>query len=408
MPIYNAPLPSIKPTPLVPTTPSVKDTSSMFMNKDHPRHVINQIDGSSWVVNYYSTVLGKDDVLVNSQDTIDPTIKQYIKILKYELRVIEPLTPSIDDTTGVTTVIGGANCYSSFTPVVGDVFIATVSTGVKAIFEVVATPQRSTMYDDSLWKINYALVEYLNLENLELLNSYVVGELIFDVTRLGTNLNPLITKSENNRVAQKEEIEKELVSYFYSNYFDKGFNTFFVPDELNRMVYDSHMVEFWNKLMVNKFGSYPTEYSVDFGSIKQPYVTVLDAIITQDKTLVKSCIVHLHEENSAFITNIPFNVPAARLSGIDYIIKPRIMNGKATRFDDITSPTPLPYIFTLSFYGGLNDLPPIEVAVRNLLDKQVLNYNDVYKIYVEVMGLTDERRKFYFIPILLCLLKVVR
>jgi len=407
MPIYKAPVP-VPQVPPVHNVPTVVDTSSIFINKDHPRNVINFLDGGSWIVNYYSTILGQDDVLINSSDTTDPTIKQYVKVSKYELRVTDALTPSIDDSTGVTTIVGGANCYSVFAPMTGDVFIGTVSAGVKAIFEVVATPVRNTMYDDSSWKISYALIEYLNLDNLALLNSYVVSELVFDINRLGTNLNPLISKSENNRTFKKEELENNLIRFFYLNYFDRNFNTFLVPDESNRMIYDSHLVSFWNKLFTSNPYDYPTLYDVDFGSNTHKYHTVLDAIIHQDAAMVNDAIVHLKIVNTSSFTNVLYSIPAVRISGIEYVLKPHLLKGKPTRLDELSSPEPIPYIFSLGFYEGLNELSLFELKVKDLLNRQVLNFNEIFNLYEETMTLEDEVSKFYRIPILICLLRICR
>ena len=88
--------------------------------------LLTYVSGSSWTVNYYSQILGQDQVGVTQQVDQSGVYQQYKEIKNFELKVQSPLSQDQDPETKVFEVVGTSNLYPSIVPNTGDMFIADV------------------------------------------------------------------------------------------------------------------------------------------------------------------------------------------------------------------------------------------------------------------------------------------
>src|ERR1035437_5683225 len=102
-------------TPLAPIDATVNavlvnsaDFKSTFVDlKWEPRvNLLTHIEGSSWIVNYYSQVITTDSNLSGQQYTKNPVYQSYKLIKDMEMKVTSPLATSQDAETKAMTVTG--------------------------------------------------------------------------------------------------------------------------------------------------------------------------------------------------------------------------------------------------------------------------------------------------------------
>lgn len=328
MPLFDNSLP-VKPIPPSPlnVTKQVIDTASSYSTFQYKNTLITSLDGSPWTGIYYTQFIGKDDVMINSNDVSDPTIKQYLKINNFELRVTSPLSNSVTVGTGTSTVTGTANVYPVITPLAGDIFLAEVEAGITGIFEVTGI-ERMTQFQASAWSIQYSQIGYVNEDTIRDYDRFVVSELVFDVKLLENGSNPLHTKSEQNRLVQRDLAIAELIEEYYTEFFSIPVNTFILPNDndIGDIVYDPFLVKFWNMFInTNGFTSYtpPLEYDAATSLYNKPFTTVYDALGKQSKTILKYCVRAMRSLPTVNF-DATFQRHTLRITPIDKVIFPYI------------------------------------------------------------------------------------
>lgn len=414
MPLFNL-NDSVKPVPVTPpsvTVPEIVDTASYYSTLTTSENIIGYLDGSPWLSTYYARYLGKDDTVINFNDIVDPTLNQFLKINNFELRLTSELTYTTNPETGTTTVSGEANVYPVIVPMVGDIFVAYISQTEIGIFQVSAFTRKS-LYQQSSWTIAFQIIAYSNsFNNNPYYDQYVVNELFFDSTKLGIGNNPLFTKSEVLQLSEKEDITKNLINFYFLNFYDNTTKTFLVPSDSASYsnTYDPSVITFWNSIidreMYYESGfSSPTEYAVTSSLITQPFVTIFDALLNHSKYTLNIAVKSMQSLSTGYF-DVAYSRHTVLVSNLDYIIYPYYNNGLA----DLTfgtSGTNTPYIFSLAFYNDVSGQTALEQQVTNYLNKQIILFSNLQPIITTVF--TDSKiNNFYFIPIILALLQVCK
>ena len=395
-------------TPIAPIPPGASqdiiiDTSSIYTNSQFNSKIIPYLDGSPWVTYaYYGQYLGRDDVITNSSDITDPTLKQYLKIQKFELRVTSPLTQTYSETTGTTSVIGTANVYPIISPIVGDVFIAEIEFGSQGIFEI-TNVERASLFRESAWIVTYAMINYATADVVAELDSYVVNNAVFDVSLLGTGSNPLRTLSENTRAIDKDALTLTLISEYYDEFYNTKLHTLLVPDP-NIIIYDPHVVKFWNKI-VSSDHPMPIEYDIGGSLLLNDYITLFDCLIKQNPAMITRAVKSMNSISVGAFAATYIRNTIANLS-IGNIIYPYIDDQKPLRNsnDPIITDT---YILTDTFYNKIEPLTALESLVTNAINRTVLAYKDI-TTFTNVRDTLTPIERFYQLPIYILLLQLAR
>lgn len=416
MPVF-LPQPPIEDLPpsTPPDDPIIVGTATNFTTAQTPVGFVPYIDGTPWTTIYYNRLVGPDNVIGNSNDLNDPSLRQYNKINNFELRVTDSNTGDIDPETNTGTITGSANIYPVITPISGDIFIASLQEGSSGIFEITSV-RRYTHFKQSAWAVTYTLINYLNDERLDELNSYVTSEQYFDISLLVNGVVPLISKSEAEQHISKQELTKGIIENYLFNFFDEKLNLILYPSSTSGLpIYDSHISKFWNIVVRNTEtldNISPTELSIMTSSVHYKYKTILDAIIQQNALFLDKAIKHFRRFNIS-----EFRVPFMRRDifayGISFLYFPITENGKPLQEQvDIEHPLEeddlYPYIVSEAFYiEGSPDKTLFDIAVLKLIKREAITYTEAIAVYEEAKESSLEIQ-FYRIPVILAIFLVCR
>lgn len=326
MPLYNDQKP-VQPTIPVPpevTNPVPLDTASSFGSFQYSGSPISYLNGTPWTCTYYCQYLSNDDIVGNSQDHNDATIKQYQKINDFEIRVTDALSNNIEASTGKSTVSGRATVYPVITPIVGDVFVAISSGNIYGIFEI-TNIERLSLYKESAWSISYIQIGYTLNPIAKQCEKYVISEFGFDASKLDTGSNPLFSTNSDVWITDKNAVINDLVNTYYNSFYDNRVNTFLVPEtETHGRVYDPFIVDFWNTVVGSNFNfsrPNPISYSTKNGFVIKPFFTIFDALLKQSPAILKNTVkVFKLLPKSMFYAE--YQRHTLMSSGIDYVVYP--------------------------------------------------------------------------------------
>ncbi len=417
MPIFNDehPVPPTVPTDTLPNQNPIINTASLYRNFQFQPTIIGYIDGTPWNCIFYHQWLGEDDVIINSQDTYDPTLKQYVKIHNFELRVTTGLTQAFDTETNTNTLTGVANVYPFITPIVGDVFIATVQDTIQGVFEVTKA-ERLSLYKESAWSIEYTMISYVLPNTVTDLDQFKIADLIYTPEAVDYASNPLHSESEYDLLVTVKKRCKELIDIFYLNYFDRRLNSFLVPYtvDINKVVYDPYLVNFWNKTIHDRWSQdyiAPIEYTIQYSKLHLPYITIFDAIFEQSIDKLPYTVKYLHLFDTQNFEAL-FQRHNLRLTNITDVLYPELSNGKANidianTTDETNSYLQNPYIFSKEFYNQTTITIAIELLITKLLKHQPITYPEIQAIDITLTSL-PAIQQFYYIPLLLTLYSIAR
>jgi hypothetical protein len=416
MPLFNNnnPVLPVIPTPPAITNVPVVDTASLFSNLQYKKNIIGFLDGSPWSGIYYAQYLGLDDPVINSNDVNDPTLKQYLKIHDFELRVTSPLSVSVDAVTGTSTVGCEANVYPVITPISGDIFIAQIENGLYGIFEV-TTVIRASLFKESAWTINLSQIGYKEANTIANYDVFAVAELVFDANQLTIGDNPLSTKSEVEQKIEKYSLIQSLINDYYLNFFDTISNTFIVPNLTNESgrVYDPFLVKYWNTIIKKEWivgFEFPTEYALRHSFCSKPFITFFDALQLQREDYLKYSV-KMMKRTSVNKFNVLFQRHSLKISNLDYVVYPFISNSlPINTLTDASIDTNLaitPYVVSEKFYNKTVDQSVIELLLNKTLSNQVVLFSEVTPLITGLDSLTA-RERFYRIPVIISLLIISR
>lgn len=415
MPIYNenVVVSPLAPVPAPDTNVPILETASNYSNLQYRNNTIGYIDGTPWTILYYAQFLGNFDLVANGYDVSNPTLKHYMRIDDFELRVTSALTNNVNAGTGTSIVTGEANVYPVFTPTVGDLFIGLIQDNIYGIFEV-TTFTRLSLYQESAWSITYTQVGYSTPEQIATLNSYVVCKLVFDVKRLDTGSNPLLTESESFRLTDKTTLIQDLVETYHTQFYDLESQTFLIPDDPNNPndlgnYYDPFIVKLWNLYISHTDYSHrqaPIEFDISNSWTPKQSLTIVDAILTQSEAILKASV-----NGMVVLPTRHFDVLYQRHTLLETNIDNIIMvPSKVFPLPPSTIGNPRlldPYIFSLNFYNGLTNLTPLEAQLTKLIKKEAISYSDITPLVTAIQ--TDTLlNQFYYTPFIILLLMIAR
>jgi hypothetical protein len=203
--------------------------------------LLTHIEGSSWNVDYYSQVLDTDSQLSGQQLTVNPVYQQYKKIVGMEMKVSSPLTSTQDEESKTMVMTGTATLYPFMIPNEGDMFVADIGEGNKAIFRVTASTKKS-IFKEACYEITYSLdtEDSAKLANLE---TKTVSVVYFHKDFLNFGQNPLLIEDNHAALLEVEQVYVTLVQQYFKKFFSNEFKTLLVPGQVGS-VYDHFLVDF--------------------------------------------------------------------------------------------------------------------------------------------------------------------
>jgi len=210
--------------------------------------LLSYVEGSTWVVDYYSQVLDEHNELNGQDSSLSAVYQQYNRIWSLELKVTQDLSQvSQDETSSEITLQGSANIYPFMVPQVGDMFRTGIADGREGLFKVTSV-QRRQMFKDAVHQIEYQLIaindeiRIYDLDKKTQLTYYFVKDFLLN------NQNPLLVEDQYNTAKKLEEYWHDLIYMYYHQYFSNEHRTILVPEQ-GFVTYDHGLTEFVKTIM---------------------------------------------------------------------------------------------------------------------------------------------------------------
>lgn len=289
------------------------------------RSLLTHIDGSKWVVDYYSQMGGIDEELSHQEVNRPPVYQQYLRIKQLELRVTTPLDTSQDDEGKEFTLTGSANLFPGVIANVGDMFHASLPDGRGALFTVTSASQK-TILRDTTYSIDYMLVNYDNAVLLGDLERKISKDTTFVREFYALNKSPMLVDTELSNYREILGWLKTLPTMYFDLFYNKDYSTFIVPDQ-RKPTYDPFVVEFVRKIVsTDDHPEYKNVRVLNYDQGDGQVKTIYDAIYEQNEDILDYAPLKLLLTPSHDFS-IRARLNSLRYSGINYCVYPTAKAG---------------------------------------------------------------------------------
>ena len=353
--------------------------------------LLAHVEGSKWVVNYYRQLLTKDMEGASFQYTIDSPTQQYEKINEYPLRVSDPLSTSQNEETLAFEVSGSGVLPYAIVPNVGDLFAADIGDGRYALFSIEKIV-RKTILKNSVYEVDYVLLNYINHEISYILDKCTVRQLYHCDDFIGAQMGPVISSSVLHTYKKIVAFISKASNDYIDRFKDDNTQAILYTDDDHKL-YDPYISAFFDNIL-------PKE-TMDYHRIPKLLTTyeltkrsVLDAILYKDKTY---CAINPYVETLR--VSVYFNLLI--YNGVFYTDVDKVIN-VYNDLDNCVNTEDDYYIFSKAFYTNELLLGNVELLVRSYLQKKPLNVKLFIATIDSIESLTA-KECFYFIPILIAL-----
>lgn len=446
-------MPIVKSNTPIETTPKIyipkvepKEHKSVVVDTKYTplSNLITHVEGAQWKVNYYAQVLNRDNAVTGHNPTKEAPYQQYTYIQEYILKVSSPLSTSQDEETKVMQVTGNAVCYPPLVPNVGDMFIADIGDGRSGIFQITMSEKKS-IFKESVYEVNYALVDYATGDRVNDLNKKVVKKVFFLMDFLEHGQNPFLSEEEWGLVRDLNKEYAYLSQDYVETFFSKKWKTFIIPNQ-TASTYEHFVtkaISHWLSSSVHPDLMYLKVYN----TADDPYLSafsLFDAIEERDLRSIRKCFTEVFISSTKAFHHNP-RTQSLRYSGMQQVLLPLNASYKLKEEERHTRKTPslfvcaqgscsttgivedtnmqrdvtlldnIPltptlslndsYILSPDFYNQETDnLSHLEIQLMNYFERESLNAKVILKLVFDMKHWTILER-FYFTPILLVLIK---
>lgn len=364
------------------------------------------ISGSSWTVNYYSQILGQDQVGTTQQVDQSEVYQQYKEIKNFELMVQSPLSQDQNPESKLFEVTGSSNLYPSIVANAGDMFVADVGDGRSAIFTLTSA-RRLSIYKESGYEIEYKLVDYSTEEKMQDLLGKVVESVFFNKEGLRKGAEAFLTEDEVIERQSVSELVERLTGAYTRRFWDVEFNTIVYKPTDDKRVYDHFLVEFLKKLDI-PWHKIPT--GLNCNGIEHLDSPTIWTTMIEGNLWFTDLIEWMEEEIPGKLSALPA-MGGIAWSTLELVRIP--MPGKLTALDVPETPADVDYHpsdldghYALSswYYNNQTDgMSKLERYLMMWFNGKALDTTDIIRLAKEVHT-WDNLSQFYQTPIILALL----
>lgn len=419
--------------------------------------LLTWVEGSNWTVDYFSQVLGADNEPTPQDLHREPIYQQYRRLKGLHLKVTTPLSFSQDPTLKTMEVRGSGITYPFLVPNKGDMFVADIGDGRVGVFTVTEAT-RATILRDSVYNVEYALVNELDNERNADLDRKTIETYHYSQASLISGCGPFVTEQENTRSERYQEMYLELIKRFLTDFFSMEHSTLLVPDQL-RKTYD----HFVTKTVLQ---TVDTSIDIRLRRVREMNVTaepvmnqptLWEALLRMDDSRMYGATQKANVVTTSYFKGRP-TLQALGYTGIERLVFPievatdvdtQYANNYADRaglpFREGRPKRPLPgepktqadrnlryfqrtpmmegvdpwqlppdihpvvkdefYVFTEAFYNDERDTQSkLELLAGQAMRREALNLNALDALLVRILD-WDNLERFYYYPVVWCLLK---
>lgn len=423
-------------------------------------NIIQYAEGHSWEVEYFSQVLGADDEPQPHAIDRSAPYQQYVLVKGFELKVTSPLTPSQDQESRSMVLEGTALVPTGLIPNKGDAFFADIGQGREGHFTVTSV-EKKTHFKQAVYSINYEITNYSDHDSSAIrtdLDSKLVKVVHFVKDHNYLGVNPLMLTEDFNFRIEFQKAYKTLIHYYFSDFFSREYRTLLVPDQAFP-TYDPFLVDTilrWVEVEDHPYVSQVSRPRLNNGLGRLPD-TVWTALAQMDYTILRNAVHKTGLLHKSYfrgqpdlaglfylgVTNVVYQNEAG--TGVDSgyvdVCTPQItatVEAGKMRFSDLTRLRPIAelpglyyagtlsegdnatpslpmiapvsqtshYVFSENFYSGIGNLASdLERLVYQALKHDTLEKPLLSKLAQGAMN-WDNLERFYYIPVILALLRV--
>jgi hypothetical protein len=283
--------------------------------------LLTHIEGSSWIVNYYSQVIDRDSDVAGQGLATPGVQQQYRKIKELELKVSSPLSYSQDDESKASILTGTAVVYPPLRPNVGDMFIADIGAGREAVLEITSSEQLA-IFKQTCFQINYKVTGYSENGRFQDLESKVVQTTVFVKEFMTYGQNPILFEEEYDHLVYIRRKYRSIVEQYLRSFTSNEFATILIPDQA-KTVYDPYLVNAIKQVFTTDDHAAMYELRVLNVQDDEVYraVSIWDALIKRDKDLLSGTFAQYGLVRTVQFSSDPM-LEGIRWSGIDSVIYP--------------------------------------------------------------------------------------
>lgn len=250
-------MPLYEDTPLAPTNPKPDvvrawtpglQTAVIDTRYQPQSEQIAWMEGSIWVVDYYSQILDKNDELGGQDPDMPAPLQQYRRIWSMELKVTQDLTQVQQDPSSTEMVIQGqSNVYPFLVPQQGDMFRAGTADGREGLFKVIRVERRQ-IFAETAHVIEYQLiaqndgVRIYNLDQKVQVTYYFVKDFLLN------HQNPLLIEEDYFAGKKLEGFWHDIIYLYFNQFYSREFATLVVPQQFEPC-YDHALTYFVKTIM---------------------------------------------------------------------------------------------------------------------------------------------------------------
>lgn len=234
--------------------------SNVIDTRYEPKDYITTfIEGTPWVVNYYSQVLGTSDENSGNVGSRTPPHQAYTLLKDFELRVIDTIDGQSQNTATkeFDSVTGTANVHPVLTPNKGDLFIADVGDGRAGVFEVTST-RKLTIWAKAAYQIDYVLRDYVTPSTLFDLDRKVVKTYHWRGDFMNYGASPLVDDENLDWVQELEASFESIMREWWKFSFSNETRSIVVPGQ-GEYFYDPYLT----KAMVGVYKSFERDFPTE-------------------------------------------------------------------------------------------------------------------------------------------------
>lgn len=206
------------------------------------------IEGSTWVVDYYSQVVDKNNELQGQDTSLPSVLQQYKRIWSLELKVTQDLSQvSQDPSSNEMTLQGSSNVYPFLVPQEGDMFRAGIADGREGLFKVTKVERRQ-IFADTAHVIDYQLIATNDPSRIFDLDQKTVATYYFVKDFLLNLQNPLLIEEDYHASKKLEAYYYDMTYLYFTQFFSREFMTIVVPSQ-EAPTYDHGITDFVKSIM---------------------------------------------------------------------------------------------------------------------------------------------------------------
>jgi len=392
------------------TNPELK-TSTLF-DEDHSLdEIIRYIDGNKWTVDFFQQIREINTPAILPDINVPATTLSYNRINKLVIYLSGTINQSnVNDITGSATINAG------FVPNYGDVIMAKLTGGRKALL-IIDSIEKNTYNLHNIYEVTFKLHSFLdkNSEFYRDLISKVMKEYTYDENFIQDKSSPIILSTDYVKKLNFKNIRTDLINYYFNTMINNEKNVILLPT-LNSYYLDTVLTDFIYKTIGYTGYEKCSKLVRHEVTINNGY-DVLSFILDQNINKLP-----LVKRNLGFkFLPTMYDDPVTRhigWMGIDYIVD-EVNENTLIDLTDVLKPTDIPlpldfvrpieypgndYIFSEQFYtNDIQNMGIMEKLVMQYVKHEALDQNLLTTV-CEQYSYWNNKDKYYLIPILILLL----